>query len=190
MNRSPSAASMTLASIFAPRSVLGGLGLALMLGALGLLVLAFSPTPVFAQDGATVTVPWGDWLVWLAGEISTVTSALVALLVSVLLRFVPGALRAFIQDYHIKAVEQLLARSVNFGLNAVQEAAIGKTLSVPVGSKVVAVAAQYAIDHGPAWLIKWLGGADKIPGMILARLNLAPDATAAQVLADVSPTRR
>lgn len=141
---------------------------------------------VYAQD-TNVTVPWGDWL----AEVIVIAGQIVALAIGGLLmwalRFLPPTLAAYIKDQQIKQIEQLLGRAVDYGTNAVAGAVRGQELSVAVGSKVVAEAAQYAIDHGPEKLIAWAGGAAAIKEMILARIPLQASATAGDVLDNAPP---
>jgi len=69
---------------------------------------------------------------------------------------------------------------VRWGLNSVAGATASKTLSVHIANQAVAEAVQYAVDHGPAWLINWLGGADAIRQKIIARLTLEESASVAR----------
>lgn len=131
----------------------------------------------------TVVIPVGSW-------IEQVTAALrdtaVAILIGALVwvsRLLPEGIRQYINEQRIRAAEQLLGQAVDYGFNAVRGATKGMKVEVNVGSSIVAQAAQYAIDNGPAWLIKWLGGVDGIKAKLAARLDLTPDATAGAVIA-------
>jgi hypothetical protein len=127
-------------------------------------------SPVYAQDGTAVTLPIGDWVQQAKDFIAPFILAVIAWLMRKLPAHIVDILKT------MKA-EQLLAKAVDYGLNAVAGAAKDKVLSVSVGNAVIAQAVQYAIDNGPGWLIKWLGGEEAIAAKIIARLNL--DANAA-----------
>ncbi|HTJ56692.1 MAG TPA: hypothetical protein VL418_03895 [Devosiaceae bacterium] len=149
----------------------------------GALVLALLLVgPALAADPNAVVVPWGDWLVALINFVLPVVGIILTAALTWLARYLPAALKAYVTTQNIDAAEQLLERGVDFGLNRVEGAAVGKTLDVAVGSRVLATSAQYVIDHGPAKLIAWLGGEDAIRQKILARLSLEPGADGGQVL--------
>ena len=68
-----------------------------------------------------------------------------------------------------------------YGINTVVGAEKGKTLEINVGNAVAAQGVQYAIDHGPAWLVDWMGGTENIQQKIIARLPLVSGAAPAAV---------
>lgn len=141
--------------------------------------------PAFAQE-TSVAIPWGDWLseilVFVGGIIITALGAILTWAAT----FLPATLRAYINQQMIKQAEQLLARAIDYAIEAVSGAAKGQKLSISVGHEVVATAMRYAIEHGPAKLIEWMGGVDLLREKILARLDLEPDASAARVLPPTS----
>lgn len=129
-----------------------------------------------AADG--VTIPLGDWVVGVASWLLPIAgTVLMAVLTTVAGKIAPWA----VQYLKTQAVEQLLGNAVNFGLNAVEGAAKGKTLDVTTGNAVLNEALGYAIAKGPSAIISWLGGPDGISHMLLARLPLDESASAAKL---------
>jgi hypothetical protein len=159
-------------------------------GALALALLlagpAFAETAVTTTT-TTVSIPWGDWLVGVINFVLPIMGLVLTAMLTWAAQFLPATLKAYVNSQRINAAEQLLERGIDFGLNKVEGAAVGKSLDVAVGSQVLATSAQYAIDHGPTKLIAWLGGEDAIREKILARLNLGPEASGAAVLASAPP---
>lgn len=140
-------------------------------GGLAVLVLVW-PGFAFASD-STVTMPvgvWADAVLVFAGDH---LAALVLAAVAALCRKLPAEAVNYLR---MMRVEQLLDRAIGAGINGVRGAVFGKTLTIEVGSEVVAKAAQYAIDHGPPSLIAWMGGPEAIAAKIRARLDLEEDA--------------
>jgi len=138
------------------------------------LVIWLIPLPALAQDGGTaVTIPWGDWLVVVLANSGEIVLSIVGLAVSWLLLRLPGPIADFIKTLR---VEQFLERAIEYGISATKGAAKGRSLSVDVGSGVIAEALRYVIDKAPGALITWMGGPDAIREMILARLDLDTDA--------------
>ncbi|NPU63397.1 hypothetical protein HL667_00105 [Bradyrhizobium sp. 83012] len=146
---------------------------AFIFGGVFVLSLAVLGSGAFAGDGA-VTIPYGQWIsdsmpLILAGLASLVTWGLRQLPANVVALF--GNAR----------VELLINNGIGYGLNAVKDAAKGKTLSVDVGNKVLAEAMQYAIENAPGWLLSWAGGPEGLAKKIFGRLDLAPDADATMI---------
>lgn len=79
-------------------------------------------------------------------------------------------------------IEIVVRTAVDYALNAVEGAAKGQVLTIPVGSAVVAKALQRALDSTPAWIIRLAGGPAEIGARIFRSLHLEPDSTAAKVL--------
>lgn len=152
-------------------------------------VAAPATTTIVTTTGVPpVVIPWGDWL---DAAITQVVLPILAMIVSALVAwaatFLPASLRAFVTEKNTKAVDQLLTNAVANGLKQVDAEAQGKTLNVAVGSKAVAQATQYALDHGAPYLIKWAGGAEGIQQKIVARLPVpASVATTSSALPFVS----
>lgn len=154
----------------------------LILGTLACLLLVFFmlPNAVFAQDGGgVIEVPWGEWISVILANSGEIILLLVGALFIRVLAILPKPLADWLRTMQ---VEQLLARGVDYGLEAVAGAAKDQRLSIPVGSAVVAEATNYVIKHGPGRLVGWMGGPEMIAEKILARLNLDPDANDAAVL--------
>lgn len=143
------------------------------------------PAAALAQavaPAANVTLPWGNWLSGLLAEVAASIGVILLAVLTWAARFLPAGLRAWATNQRTKQVEQLLERAVLFGLNKLSDEVKGKTLTLDVQNTVVRDAVQYAIDHGPAKLIAWLGGADLIREKILARL---PNPATANVVTTV-----
>ncbi|SFL18937.1 hypothetical protein [Methylorubrum salsuginis] len=79
-------------------------------------------------------------------------------------------------------IEIVVRTAVDYALNAVEGAAKGQVLTIPVGSAVVAKALQRALDSTPAWIVRLAGGPAEIGARIFRSLNLEADSTAAKVL--------
>ncbi|MGW9822330.1 conserved protein of unknown function [Methylorubrum extorquens] len=76
----------------------------------------------------------------------------------------------------------MLEAAAGFGLNAVNGATKGKTLSVNVAVPVIAKGTQYVIDTAPPAVIKAAGGGDGIAARIFRKLDLYDHASEAAVL--------
>lgn len=139
---------------------------------------------VVAPDATTVVVPVGNWLDAVLANALEIVVAGIGLVVAFVLRSLPKGIADIIRTVR---VEQLLGRAVDYGINAVRGAVRDKALTVDVGSKVVAEAAQYAIDQAPGRLIEWAGGPEAIKKMVLARISLTSEAEAADVLDQAPP---
>lgn len=79
-------------------------------------------------------------------------------------------------------IEIAVRTAVDYGLNAVEGAAKGQVLTIPVGSAVVAKALQRALDSTPGWIVRLAGGPDELGARIFRSLDLESDSTAAKVL--------
>jgi hypothetical protein len=143
---------------------------------LAALVVALIPAVAFAQSSTTVVVPVGDWLSSVVPTIEALLTTVIGLAITWGLRFVPAAIRAFITQQQINQAEQLLANAIGYGINTVVGAEKGRNLEINVGNAVAAQAVQYAIDHGPSWLVGWMGGTEAIQQKIIARLPLVSGA--------------
>jgi|UPI00034882D3 sulfur carrier protein ThiS len=139
--------------LFDRREPLGArLAFAAMLAVLVALAVA---SPASAAEVATVgdkavIVPWGDWLVALAVSLR---EPILTILIPIIAGYVIQAIRKvypwatlFLSQ---RRVEMMLEAAVGFGLNAVQGAAKGKTLSANVAVPVIAKGTQYVIDTAP-----------------------------------------
>lgn len=133
-----------------------------------------------AAANADVTLPWGDVL---AAAIQGLGSLLVPLAVTALtaaLARIAGPLRVLVTD---SLVERLVRNAGDYAVNAVAGAARGRTLTVPVGSLVIAGAVQRGLDAAPRWLIRAAGGVDGLGEKVFRSLPLAEEATVANTLA-------
>lgn len=142
----------------------------LVLAALPLLTLAWVASPAFAQaaDGV-VTIPWGEWLSASAGTLATLAASVLALALARL----PASVLAMVKTWQ---VDQLLERSISYGINMVAQASKGQSLSVPVANDVIEKALDYAVSNGSASIIKWMGGKDMVRNKIIARIDVASEA--------------
>lgn len=140
---------------------------------------AFAGTPAFAVETGTVVVAWGDALV--AGA-QTLTSVLTPVLVAGAMASVArmaGPLRFLVTN---TLVERLVRNATDYALNAVAGSVRGKTLTVTVGSAVLAKAVQRALDQAPAWLAEAAGGPSGLAEKIFRSLPLEEEASVANVL--------
>jgi hypothetical protein len=133
--------------------------------------------------GKAVILPWGDWLVALAVSlrepILTILLPIIAAYIIQAIRKVYPWAALFLSQ---RRVEMMLEAGVGFGLNAVNGAAKGKTLSVNVAVPVIAKGTQYVIDTAPPAVIKAAGGPDGIAARIFRKLDLDDHASEAAVL--------
>lgn len=134
-----------------------------------LLILA---DPALAQqvaDDGKVVVPWGDML---ASSASTLVTLAATVLAFALARL-PASILAMVKTWQ---VDQLLERSITYGINMVAGAAKGQALTVPVANRVIETALEYAVENGSSAIIHWMGGTNVIEKKIIARLTLVPEA--------------
>jgi hypothetical protein len=139
---------------------------------LGAMLLALV-TPAFAAD---VVVPWGDWL---SATLSYAREIIIAGVGAVFLWLVRSLPKQIGDIITAMRLEQLLTRAVDYGIAAVDGAAKGKVLTVPVTNSVIAEAVNYAVRSAPALADRF---ADTLRAKILARLSaqgvVPTDATA------------
>jgi hypothetical protein len=142
-----------------------------------LAIMAFS-NPALAQqvaDDGRVSIPWGDVVASAQGLLLTLAGSALAFALARL----PASVLTMIKTWQ---VDQLLEKSIAYGINMVAGAAKGQQLSVPVGNKVLEQALEYAIENGSPKLIKWLCSTGTLEKRILARLDLAPEAGASSLV--------
>ena len=147
---------------------------------LAALVVVSIPTLAFA-DSTTVVVPVGDWVSAIVPTVESILGVVLTIVLTWALRFVPSYLQGIITQQQIAQAEQLLANAIGYGINTVVGAEKGKTLQINVGNAVAAQGVQYALDHGPTWLIDWLGGTEAIQQKIIARLPRVSGAVPAAI---------
>ena len=104
-------------------------------------------------------------------EISHIASAVLGPLALVAVSLLPlpvqFAVKAIGGELHIRNVR-------DFALNAVKGAAKGKVLEFDLGNATLNLTVQRALDVGPAWLVKWLGGSEGIRAKVFRALDLDP----------------
>lgn len=135
-------------------------------------------TPAHAAD-AVVVLPWGDGLVALAHALAGLTGPVLAAVVAALIARIAGPLRLLVTD---ALVERLVRNATDYALNAVAGTVRGRTLTVTLGSAVIARAVQRALDEAPAWLVRAAGDGPGIAAKVFRALPLEADATAANTL--------
>jgi hypothetical protein len=141
----------------------------------------FSPALAAAAAlPAGAAVPWGDWLTALLQPVSAVLVPLAAAaLTAGIARVAPWAASVMTRD----RVEAAIRAGAEFGQNAVAGAARGRTVSVDLGSAVVATGARHVLATAPAHVVRTAGGAEGIAARIFRALPLDPQASVANVLA-------
>lgn len=141
-------------------------------------------TTIVTSTTPTIVIPWGAYVDQIINQIILPSmGVIIAGLITYIGSKLPAAIRVYVNKKNTDAVEQLLTRAVESGLNKVSGAAKGKTLTVDVASPVLASAAQFAIDKAPPKLVEFMGGPEGIKESILARLDLAPETSGTEVLA-------
>lgn len=138
------------------------------------LALTFATIPAAAMAAAasdtSVVIPLGDWAAAAISFASQLVLPVVTILVGWAFRLLPASISAYLKTLQ---VEQLLAKSISYGLTAARGAAAGRVLTANVGNDVLAKAARYAVDHAPD-LVRWAGGEERLREKILARLDVEP----------------
>lgn len=163
-----------------PAPLPSAMGLRGMLLACALLLVAPETcTPAHATDAAAIVLPWGDGLVALAQALTALTTPVLAAIVAAGIARVAGPLRLLVTD---ALVERLVRNATDYALNAVSGAVRGRTLTVSLGSAVIARAVQRALDEAPGWLIRAAGGSEGVAAKVFRALPLEAEATAANTL--------
>lgn len=147
-------------------------------------LLAATPA---AAETAGVMLPWGDAVSALLQGIATATVPLGAAAVTAIVARFAGPLRLLVTS---TLVERLVRNVADYALNAVAGAVKGKTLTVPVGSAVIAKAAQRAADQAPDWLLKQAGGIEGLAEKVFRTLPLEESATLGNTLRPAVETAR
>ena len=143
------------------------------------LVLALVSTPCAALDPASVVVPWGDAVAVAAQAVTGLLLPLAVTAATAALARLAGPLRTLVTA---TLVERLVRNVGDYAVNAVAGAVRGRTLSVPVGSAVIARAVQRGLDEAPAWLVRAAGGREGLAEKVFRSLPLAEEATLANTL--------
>ncbi|GJD95729.1 hypothetical protein [Methylobacterium iners] len=142
--------------------------------------LALAPHAACAADAGSVVVPWGDTLVAASQAAATLLLPLAAAAITGAVARIAGPLRLLITT---ALVERLVRNVSDYALNAVAQAAHGRTLTVPLGSAVIARAVQRALDQAPAWLLRAAGGPRGLAEKVFRTLPLDAAADADNTLA-------
>ena len=134
-------------------------------------VAVLVPAPALAAE---VTIPLGQMLT----EAVQIAAGFLSWLIPLVAAFVMRHSRVAAMLFNLVGGERILREAIDYGVNAVAEAAKDRVLTVQVGSEVLAAALQYAVDNIPPSAIRALGGPDGIRRRLFAALHLEPDATA------------
>lgn len=126
-----------------------------------------------------VTVHWGDAVITGAQALGAVLIPLAVTAASAAAARMAGPLRFLVTT---ALVERLVSNAADYAMNAVSGAVRGKSLTIPVGSAVIAQAVQRALDQAPAWLIEAAGGPTGIAEKIFRNLPLEAAANAGNTL--------
>jgi protein-S-isoprenylcysteine O-methyltransferase Ste14 len=136
------------------------------------LALAFMSAAALAQTAPAIDpgvhVPLGEWV----QGIGTILIPLLGAASLWLIRKLPAQIAGILMSAR---ADQILEKAVTYAINSVAGAAKDKQLTFTTGSQVVNEAVQYVVDHGPGWLINWLGGPEMIREKIIARIDVAPE---------------
>lgn len=141
-------------------------------------VLASACMPAHAA-ATDVVVHWGDALVTGAQTLTAVMLPLAVAAVSTAAARAAGPLRFLVTT---TLVERVVRNATDYALNAVAGAVRGRTLTIPLGSAVIARAVQRALDQAPAWLIESAGGPSGLAEKIFRSLPLEEAANAGNTL--------
>ena len=154
-----------------------------------LVVLAAGPAvllvagclPVRAAEPAAteVVLRWGDALVAAAQGVTSVLMPLAIAAATAAAARIAGPLRFLVTN---TLVERLVRNATDYALNAVAGAVRGRSLTIPLGSAVIARAVQRALDQGPAWLIEAAGGPAGLAEKVFRSLPLEEAAHAGNTL--------
>ncbi|UMY18563.1 hypothetical protein MMB17_04330 [Methylobacterium organophilum] len=147
--------------------------------ALSVLGLAGACSPARAA-GAEILLPWGDALAAGLQALGGIAAPALAAAAAGATARLAGPLRFLVTS---TLVERLVRNATDYALNAVAGAARGRTLSVPIGSAVIAQAVQRALDQAPAWLVRAAGGETGLAEKVFRSLPLEAEATRANTLA-------
>ncbi|WP_018261872.1 hypothetical protein [Methylobacterium sp. WSM2598] len=153
-----------------------------------LMLLALAGS-AFAAEVATagttaVIIPWGDYIVAAAQMLTSIlVPFLTALIMGVVAKLFPIA-RMFITE---ALVERTLQKWFDYGVNATRGATKDATVSVPVGSAIVASALQRGVVRADAstvskWVMDKAGGPVEVAHKLFRMLKLEEGGTAAAVV--------
>jgi hypothetical protein len=142
--------------------------------------LSTNALAVEAAPVPSVVIPWGDYIV-------SAGTMLTAILLPVLVGLVSGAVYQVAPWARLvltqSRIEQMTKAVTDYALNAVEGAAKGQTLTIPVGSAVIAKGVQRAVDVVPAKVLAAAGGEKGVAELIFRTLKLEDGANAGNTLA-------
>lgn len=128
------------------------------------------PVPVIVQAAPPpVTIPIGDIMSGLLGYVWVALAGFVAFG----LRKLPPQLNALAMTMR---VDQLLTRAIAFGINSTPGASPGKTIEINMVNPVLRTMVSYAMRHGPALVMQFIGTPAELAEKIYSRLDLPSDA--------------
>ncbi len=159
-----------------------GYFLAVLLFVVAFLVpyIAMAAEEMIVKHPTAALIPWGLYISELAGIVSTVLLPILVWVTMFAIRRVAPWVELVLTQAR---VESMVTNCMNWGLNAVQGAAKGKTLSVDLGSKVIAEAANRMLtSNTPQKVIDSVGGAKGLAERVYRNLNLEEDATPERVI--------
>ncbi|WP_207919298.1 hypothetical protein [Methylobacterium segetis] len=143
------------------------------------LALLLPGTALAAAGPASAILPWGDALAAAAQGAGAAMVPLAAAAATAALARAAGPLRLLVSS---TLVERLVRNVGDYALNAVAGAVKGRTLTVPLGSAVIAAAVQRAADQAPAWLLREAGGREGLAEKVFRSLSLEAEADAGNTL--------
>ncbi|MBY0259205.1 hypothetical protein [Methylobacterium sp.] len=147
--------------------------------AAGAVILAALTGPC-AAAGPTIVLPWGDALAEAIQALGAVLVPLAATAALAALARLTGPLRVLVTS---TLVERLVRNVADYGINAVAGAVRGRTLTVPVGARVIASAVERGLEQAPGWLVRAAGGVEGLGEKVFRSLPLEEAATADNTLA-------
>lgn len=131
----------------------------------------FAPLAAFAQDGGTVTAPWGDWAVSTIDALLPVVLLAGSSVLTYAVSFAPAWIK---ENADLKLQERVNLAFQKFVLAAAAQTKgviAGKELSIDMTNEVARMAAKFAIDQAPSLVRKATGGDNEaLRRMILARM--------------------
>lgn len=143
------------------------------------LVCAAAPAMAAEVVRTSVDLPWGDWITAVLQPVSAVLVPLAAAAATAGIAKVSPWASLFLSRARVQSAIQAGA---DYGVNAVAGAVKGKTLTVPVGSAVIAAGVQHVVNTTPQRVLDKAGGAEGIASMIFRSLPLDEHASVATVL--------
>lgn len=144
-----------------------------------LAVLATSGAAQATAPATAILLPWGDLVSGAVHGLGSVLVPLAATAALAVLARLTGPLRVLVTT---TLVERLVRNVGDYAVNAVAGAVRGRTLTIPVGSTVIASAVQRALDQAPGWLVRAAGGVDGLGEKVFRSLPLEAAATEANTL--------